>query len=107
MNRALFLDRDGTLIKDAHYLKNPKELEIIPSADPALQKAKDAGFLLFMHTNQSGIARGYYDWTDVFACNHKMHQEFGWDEDFFTEVCIAPESPEEKLCIENLLLLSN
>ena len=49
-----------------------------------------------MHTNQSGIARGYYDWTDVSACNHRMNDEFGWTEDFFTEVCIAPESPEEK-----------
>ena len=97
MNRALFLDRDGTLIKDAHYLKDPKKLEIIPSAGSALQKAKNAGFLLFMHTNQSGIARGYYDWTDVSACNQRMNHEFGWTEDFFTEVCIAPESPEEKI----------
>ena len=96
--RALFLDRDGTLILDAHYLKDPKELKIIPSAGPALQKAKDAGFLLFLHTNQSGIARGYYDWSDVYACNAKMHQEFGWPDDFFTEVCIAPESPDE-VCV--------
>ena len=97
MNRALFLDRDGTLIKDAHYLKDPKKVEILSSAGPSLQKAKKAGYLLFMHTNQSGIARGYYNWTDVYACNHRMHEEFGWAEDFFTEVCIAPESPEEKI----------
>ena len=94
---ALFLDRDGTLIRDAHYLKNPKKLEIIPSAGPALKKAKDAGFLLFLHTNQSGIARGYYDWEDVYACNQRMHKEFGWPADFFAEVCIAPESPKEKI----------
>ena len=38
----------------------------------------------------------------------KMHQEFGWEEDFFTEVCIAPESPEEKNYVsKSLLLLSN
>jgi D-glycero-D-manno-heptose 1,7-bisphosphate phosphatase len=93
--RALFLDRDGTLIRDTHYLKDPEKLEIIPSAGPALQKAKDAGLLLFLHTNQSGIARGYYDWSDVLACNAKMHRKFGWPDDFFTEVCIAPESPDE------------
>jgi len=96
--RALFLDRDGTLIRDAHYLKDPEKLEIIHSAGPALQKAKNEGFLLFMHTNQSGIARGYYDWSDVHACNSRMHQEFGWSEDFFTEVCIAPEAPHE-VCV--------
>ena len=93
--QALFLDRDGTLIRDEHYLKDPQELEIIPPAGPALQKAKDAGFLLFLHTNQSGIARGYYDWSDVYACNAKMHRDFGWANDFFAEVCIAPESPDE------------
>ena len=91
--KALFLDRDGTLIQDAHYLKNPDQLEIIGCAGPALQRARDAGYLLFMHTNQSGIARGYYDWPDVHACNARMHQEFEWSDDFFTEVCIAPESP--------------
>jgi D-glycero-D-manno-heptose 1,7-bisphosphate phosphatase len=95
--KALFLDRDGTLIKDAHYLKDPELLEIIESAGPALIKAKELGYLLFLHTNQSGIARGYYDWKDVYACNQCMHKEFGWPADFFAEVCIAPESPEEKI----------
>jgi len=95
--KALFLDRDGTLIKDAHYLKDPELLEIIESAGPALIKAKEVGYLLFLHTNQSGIARGYYDWEDVYACNLRMHEEFGWPADFFAEVCIAPECPEEKM----------
>ena len=49
-----------------------------------------------MHTNQSGISRGYYDWSDVHSCNARMYQEFNWPEDFFCEVCIAPESPEER-----------
>ncbi len=81
--KALFLDRDGTLIKDALYLKDPELLEIIESAGPALTKAKEVGYLLFLHTNQSGIARGYYDWEDVYACNQRMHEEFGWPTDFF------------------------
>lgn len=92
--KALFLDRDGTLIRDAHYLKDPGKLEIIDSAGEALMKVKEVGYQLFMHTNQSGIARGYYEWEDVYACNRKMHQDFGWPENFFSEVCIAPESPD-------------
>jgi len=95
--KALFLDRDGTLIKDAHYLKDPELLEIIESAGPALIKAKKVGYSLFLHTNQSGIARGYYDLEDVHACNQRMHEEFGWPADFFIDVCIAPESPEEEM----------
>ena len=92
-NKALFLDRDGTLIRDAHYLKDPKEVEIIQGISAALYEARHLGYLLFMHTNQSGISRGYYDWSDVHACNKKMFEDFGWPKDFFTEICIAPEEP--------------
>ena len=92
-NKALFLDRDGTLIRDAHYLKDPKKVEIIQGISEALYEARHLGYLLFMHTNQSGIARGYYDWSDVHACNKKMFEDFGWPKDFFTEICIAPEEP--------------
>ena len=95
-HKALFLDRDGTLIRDAHYLKDPDKLETIACAGEALMKVKEAGYHLFLHTNQSGIARGYYDWEDVYACNQKMHQDFGWPGNFFSEVCIAPESPDHK-----------
>ena len=59
MSKAVFLDRDGTLIKDVHYLKNPNDIEIIEGVGEALRLIKNAGYLLFMHTNQSGIARGY------------------------------------------------
>lgn len=95
--KALFLDRDGTLIRDAHYLKDPDKLEIIHSVGEALMKVKEAGYHLFMHTNQSGIARGYYELSDVNACNLRMHEEFNWSDSFFTEVCIAPESPDETI----------
>lgn len=96
MNRALFLDRDGTLIKDAHYLKDPAKVEVIKGVGGALERIRKAGFLLFMHTNQSGIARGYYDWDDVRACNLKMLEMLELPENFFDDTCIAPEWPEEK-----------
>ena len=72
MPRAVFLDRDGTLIEDAHYLKDPNKIRIINRTEEALVKMKEAGYLLFMHTNQSGIARGYYGLDDVDACNQRM-----------------------------------
>ena len=93
--KALFLDRDGTLIRDAHYLKDPEKVEIIKKIGKSLLKVKSIGYLLFLHTNQSGIARGYYDWSDVHACNERMMRDFGWPINFFTEICIAPESPDE------------
>ena len=93
--KALFLDRDGTLIHDAHYLKDPEKVEIIKGIGKSLLKVKSIGYLLFMHTNQSGIARGYYDWSDVHRCNERMFEDFCWPDDFFAEICIAPESPDE------------
>lgn len=96
MKKAVFLDRDGTLIKDAHYLKDPAKVEIIEGVGDALIRIRAAGYLIFMHTNQSGIERGYYDWADVHACNHRMLELLGFPEDFFEDTCIAPEWPDKE-----------
>lgn len=59
--RALFLDRDGTINLDKVYINHPDLIEIIPGADEAICKARDAGFLIVVVTNQSGIGRGIID----------------------------------------------
>ena len=97
MSRAVFLDRDGTLIKDVHYLKDPNDVKVISGVGEALRIIKQKGYLIFLHTNQSGIARGYYGWSDVQSCNERMLPEFGLSTDFFDDVCIAPESPEQAI----------
>ncbi len=94
-NKALFLDRDGTLILDKHYIKDPDDVEIIPNAGDFLKTAKGLGYLLFMFTNQSGVSRGYYTFEDIALCNQKMLELLNLPEDFFTEICIAPESPTD------------
>lgn len=58
MTPALFLDRDGTLIEDPGYLNDPDLVRLLPGVAEALVRARDAGFLLVVVTNQSGIARG-------------------------------------------------
>lgn len=58
--RAVFLDRDGTLIHDPGYLSNPDGVEVLPGVADALGALSRAGFLLVVVTNQSGIARGRY-----------------------------------------------
>ena len=93
MSRAVFFDRDGTLIKDVHYLKDPADIKIIDGVSEALIKIKKAGYHMFMHTNQSGISRGYYEWHDVHACNSRMLELYGLSANFWDGICIAPESP--------------
>jgi D-glycero-D-manno-heptose 1,7-bisphosphate phosphatase len=60
LRRAVFLDRDGTLILDPGYLAEPREVTLLPEVPDALRALARAGFALVVTTNQSGIARGKY-----------------------------------------------
>ena len=62
--RAVFLDRDGTIIEEKEYLHRPEKVVIFPGVGPALRALQDAGFALIMVTNQSGIGRGYFSVAD-------------------------------------------
>lgn len=95
MNRAIFLDRDGTLNVDRNYLSNPKQLELIPGTGAALRRLMDAGFLLFIVTNQSGIGRGYYTLSDMHAVNDRLCAELAKDQVRFEKIYFAAESPEQ------------
>ena len=95
MSKALFLDRDGTLVVDTHYLHKPEDLQLIAGIGDALQTALTSGYLLFLFTNQSGIGRGFYTLEDAEYCNQCMVEMLGFRENPFTEICIAPETPED------------
>lgn len=71
-NRAVFLDRDGTLNADKGYLHRAEDFEWLPGALQALRRLEEMGFLLVVLTNQSGIARGYYEERDFLALNRWM-----------------------------------
>ena len=73
--KAVFLDRDGTIIKEVNFLATVEETELFPYTVEALKKFRDAGFLLFVTTNQSGIARGYFGAQAVNAIHAKIQEE--------------------------------
>jgi histidinol-phosphate phosphatase family protein len=56
--KAVFLDRDGTLNEDPGYINHPDRMRLLPGVGQALRKLKDAGFLLVVVSNQSGVGRG-------------------------------------------------
>ncbi len=60
MNKAVFLDRDGTVNEEVGYLSDLKQLKLVPGAGTAIKNLNDAGFLVVLVTNQSGIARGFF-----------------------------------------------
>jgi D-glycero-D-manno-heptose 1,7-bisphosphate phosphatase len=95
MSRHIILDRDGTLIRHIPYLCDPAQVELLPTVVEGLKKLRDAGCVLYLHTNQSGIGRGYFTLTHAVACNHAMIERIGLGENLFADICIAPEHPDD------------
>ena len=71
---AVFLDRDGTIIEEVKYLADPDGVILIPGAVEALGLLRAAGFALVVITNQSGIARGFYDVKDYEAVARRLDE---------------------------------
>jgi D-glycero-D-manno-heptose 1,7-bisphosphate phosphatase len=95
MERAVFLDRDGTLIAEKHYLHRPEDVELFPGAGAALKRLADAGFKLIIVTNQSGIGRGYFTLADAERVNEHLAREFAREGVHFEKVYLAPEAPDQ------------
>ncbi|HVW21184.1 MAG TPA: HAD family hydrolase [Opitutaceae bacterium] len=93
--KALFLDRDGTLIIDKVYLADPDGVELIAGSAEALRRVRSLGYKLFLFTNQSGIGRGYHTIEDTRRVNARMEQMLGLPSPVFDGVCIAPEGPSD------------
>ncbi|MDG2265280.1 MAG: HAD family hydrolase [Candidatus Marinamargulisbacteria bacterium] len=72
LRKALFLDRDGTLIEDVPYSEDPQAITLLPTTVPALKKAVLAGFLCIIITNQSGIARGLMTESGFWARQNRL-----------------------------------
>lgn len=72
MNKAVIFDRDGTIIKEAGYIKDPKLVQILPGVIDGLDIIKNLGFLRIILSNQSGIGRGLMKLRDVEKINWWM-----------------------------------
>jgi len=93
MNRAIFLDRDGTMIAEENYLRRPEDVKIFPATPGGLKRLGDAGFKLFIVSNQSGIGRGYFTLADVECVNEHLRRELARAGVRFDKIYIAPEAP--------------
>ena len=76
-NKALFLDRDGVIIKDVNYISNPDDVELEVGVINLLKKAYEYKLPVFIITNQSGISRGFYKWEDFHKVNERIIQLIG------------------------------
>lgn len=72
MNKAFFLDRDGVIVEEEHYLSDPAKVRLCPGCIEAFRKIADAGYRIIVTSNQSGIARGYFTFADVAAVERRI-----------------------------------
>jgi D-glycero-D-manno-heptose 1,7-bisphosphate phosphatase len=89
--RAVFFDRDGTLMEEVEYCSDPATVRVFAGVPEALRRLKQAGFGIFLITNQSGIGRGYFTEEQY----TRVHQEFlrQAGEDLIDASYYCPDAP--------------
>ncbi len=94
MIKNLLLDRDGTIIKDRHYLSDPDQVQLLPGVCSALLDAQAAGLLLFQVSNQSGLGRGYFSFQDYQAVQSSLRRKLAAYGIAFQAELFCAHSPE-------------
>ncbi|MEP6591842.1 MAG: HAD family hydrolase [Gemmatimonadota bacterium] len=92
--RAIFLDRDGTLIDDPGYLSDPSQVVLLPGTAGALAQLRDAGFALVVITNQSGIGRGLYTRADFVLVQEELERQLDREGVWFDLVLHCPHTAD-------------
>jgi D-glycero-D-manno-heptose 1,7-bisphosphate phosphatase len=77
LHPAVFIDRDGTIIHDADYCSDARQVRLLPSVAEALKRLKSHGFRLIIITNQSGIGRGYFSLEQYRAVEAEILRQLG------------------------------
>lgn len=93
-DRAAFLDRDGTIIEDAHYLGDPDAIIFTPGAFEALKLLRAADFRIIIVTNQSGIARGLYSLEQYRAVESRLNERLAGEGIRPDAVFFCPHHPD-------------
>lgn len=93
--KAVVFDRDGTLIEHVPYVHDPALIRLLPGVKAGLHALHEAGLLLCLHTNQSGVGRGLFSLADVEACQAELFRQLALPPAAFARVCIAPEAPDQ------------
>ena len=95
MNKALFIDRDGTINHDCPYCKDPKDLRIYDDAVDIIKDFRKRGFLIVIVTNQSGINRGYFSEAEFEKFNSALLKELEREGAKVDAVYHCPHRPDE------------
>jgi len=93
--KAVFVDRDDTLVKDVPYCSDPDTIKLLPGAAKAISKLNEAGYIVIVITNQSGIARGILDEDILEAVHEKMIKDIETGGGGIEGIFYCPHHPDE------------
>jgi D-glycero-D-manno-heptose 1,7-bisphosphate phosphatase len=93
--RVALIDRDGTIIVDKVYLRDPDGIEFAPGAIEGLRLLRDAGFVLVLITNQSGIARGYFDAARLEQIHDRLQSMLAAEGLRLEAIYVCPHGPDD------------
>jgi len=94
-NKTVFLDRDGTIARDAHYCRRVEDFELLPTVPEAIKLLNENGFKVVVITNQSGIARGYFTDETLAEIHRKMEEELAEQGAHVDAIYYCPHHPDD------------
>lgn len=92
--RVIFLDRDGTINEEVHYLYRAEDLRLIPGSAEAIRRFREAGYHVIVVTNQAGVGRGYYTEEEVDQLHAYLNQVLGEEGAHIDAFYFCPHHPE-------------
>ena len=92
---TLFLDRDGTLIREADYLRDPKKVKLLPGVPGALRRLQKAGYSLVVVSNQSGVARGLITPVELAAVRARFSALLAQERIVLAGYYVCPHAPDK------------
>ena len=95
MNRVAFLDRDDTIVKNIPYCSRPEDLVLLDGAGLAINKLNEAGFLVILVTNQSGINRNFFNRQDLRLIHDKLCELLAEKDATIDKILYCPHRPDE------------
>ncbi len=95
MNRAVFMDRDGTIGRDVPYCSHPEDFELLPGVEEGIGLLNKDGFKVVIITNQSGIARGYFTAETLAEIHEKMCVDLAQAKAHVDAIYYCPHHPDE------------
>jgi D,D-heptose 1,7-bisphosphate phosphatase len=95
-NKTIFIDRDGTINVDVHYIDDPEKFEMYSGVGTGLRRLQENGYKIIVVTNQSGIGRGYFTEKQLSDIHSRMRQEFQKFSVTLDGIYYCPHHPDDR-----------